>query len=341
MIITRTPYRISFFGGGSDYPSWYAQHGGCVLGATINKYCWLTVRKPPPFGKPYKLIYSRTEECDCVGDIQHPAIRATIEDLGYRGEMELFHSSDLPARSGVGSSSAFVVGLINAIRTLYPDEEDKKHLFSRWDVAREAMWIEQIMLNETVGSQDQILCSYGGFRIIDFPREGNPTGRDICKFQQEIESCARVLERHLLLFYTGIQRTASDVASGYVPDLTGEHEKTIRVLMEMVDEGAEIIRGISRGKSPDRFGVLLDRAWNVKKLLKGVTTPEINSLYSKAYIAGALGGKIMGAGGGGFLLFYVPLDRQKAVREALKGLVEVPFKFEYDGSCVVYNRKES
>lgn len=331
MIITRTPFRISFFGGGSDYPAWFTQHGGAVLGATIDKYCWLTVRKSPPFGKPYKIVYAKTEESDCIGDIAHPAVRETLTYMGYPERLEVYHTSDLPARSGMGSSSAFVVGLVKAIAAMHPEK------WNQWDVAESAIWIEQNILKETVGSQDQILCSYGGMNIIDFPKQGEPSVYYTFLDGFDAKHCARILEQRLLLFYTGVQRTASDVASAYVPKLVGDYEAATKQLMGMVNEGAQILRGIARGENPDAFGYLLDRAWQVKKQLKGVTTPEIEAVDKRAYDAGALGLKVLGAGGGGFVLLYVPSDKQAAVREALKDLKETPFHFEWEGSKVVYN----
>lgn len=339
MIVSRTPFRISFFGGGSDYPQWYTKNGGRVLGATIDKYCWITVRKSPPFGKPYKVVYSKVEESNCVGEIQHPAIRETLADLEYPGPTEIIHSSDLPARSGVGSSSAFVVSLIRALTALYPEdwEEFGQGYWSKWRVAEEAIHIEQNILKENVGSQDQILCSFGGLNVIEFSTQGRFSIHPVFDNKFDEERCTRVLEDRLLLFYTGIQRTASDVASGYTLDLAHKYESIIYRMIDIVNDGTKVLQNIARGGDPDIFGILLDQAWNLKRKLKGVSTPEIDLLYNKASEMGSLGGKIMGAGGGGFLLLYVPLDKQKNVRDVLKGLVEVPFKFEYNGSVIAYN----
>ena len=337
MIITRTPYRISFFGGGSDYPCYYKEHGGLVLGTTIDKYCWIVVRKAA-FGSRYRVIYSMMEQTFCIAEIEHPAIRRTLEYMSCpEGPLEIVHMSDLPARSGVGSSSAFVVGLIHALGNeklgVWNTEKDPDFLGGYWTkdkLAQAAICVEQDFLKETVGSQDQILTSFGGLRKIIFSRDGKWM-TDLVDIPLFVR---RKLESNLLLFYTGVQRTASDVASSYVPEISGRSSIVSR-LVEMVDIG---IRFLEDGKLDD-FGELLDEAWFVKRLLneRSVTSSEIDSIYNRAREAGALGGKLLGAGGGGFFLLYVPRDKQEKVRAALQGLTEVPFLFEDQGTLVAYN----
>lgn len=341
MIISRTPYRISFFGGGTDYPSWYQQHGGKILGAAIDKYCWLVLREPSPFGKPYKIVYSKTEEQDCIGEIEHPAVRETLMYMGAPEKMEIYHTSDLPARSGVGSSSAFIVGLTAAL-DLYSQEIEQKfgkecncqscqsdgpyQLMSPQDSAESAIWVERNILGETVGCQDQYLCAYGGFRAIEFPKVGPVVvGYDITRPGANGNNL-EPLQQHLMLFYTGTQRTATDVASAYVDKLSTKYEMAMKCTLDLVDKGIEAVN------EPHKFGQLLDDAWHLKRQLPGVTNPVIDELYDKAWHAGAWGGKVLGAGGGGFLLFCVPPEKHQSVRSALGGLKEVTFRFENEGT---------
>lgn len=337
MIITRTPYRLSLFGGGSDYSQWYEQHGGKVLGAAINHYCWLVVREAPSFGKAFKVIYAKMEECESVDSIGHPAVRETLRDMGHTDRLEIYHSSDLPARSGVGSSSAFVVGLVQAIVALDPIYWYRECGWVKADIAEEAIYIEQTILKETVGSQDQILCTHGGINMIEFSKDGKVILTPVFDNEEDRKRCAKILEERLLLFYTGVQRTASDVASGYVEQLSSKYEAVMRGVVDLVDKGVEVLKGIAKGDNPDRLGNLLDDSWHLKKQLPGVTNRAIDDLYLRAWDAGAMGGKVMGAGGGGFLLLYVPLEKQAAVRQALEELIEVSYKFDYDGVSVVYD----
>lgn len=333
MIVTRTPFRLSFFGGGSDYPQWYRQHGGAVLGATIDKYCWLVVRRPSIFGKPYKIVYAKTEVKDSVEEIEHPAVRETLADMGGVARCEIYHTSDLPAYSGVGSSSAFVVGLVKALTELEPNPMDYE--WTREDVAETAVHIEQERLKETVGSQDQYLCCLGGFNVVCFPKEGLPVVKPVFWSQADAIECSQVLEQHLMLFYTGVQRIASDVASSYV-DKFADHKVIIDQMVEMVDLGVDELRSIAKGGSPLEFGHLLDAAWSYKKFLSpNISTQEIDRIYTIAKENGAIGGKLLGAGGGGFLLLCVPPDNKDKVRKALSHLKEVPFHFEHEGCKVL------
>ena len=327
MIITRTPYRISFFGGGSDYPQWYKQHGGAVLAATINKYCWIAVRPPTKFGPKFKVVYSKVEEVDDIEKIEHPAVRECLRHCGFAEKgCEVHHWSDLPARSGMGSSSAFVVGLLKGLQTLNDSYADPKTLMMF------ATYIEQDILKETVGSQDQAECAYGGLNHIVFYPAGDI---DVSPaLTPGVSSYNTILEfsDYLLLFYTGVQRTASDVASGYVEEMC-KNNVFMEELIEMVDTG----RVALQERDFREFGFLLREGWEVKRGLKGVTSAKIDEVYTAALNAGALGGKILGAGGGGFLLVFAESSQQASVREALKELKEVPFEFDNTGSVVVYD----
>ncbi len=324
MIICRTPFRISFIGGGTDYPAWYRTHGGEVLAATIDKYCYLTCRHLPPFFEHrIRLVYRQIELCKTVDDIRHPAVRAVLKFLKLERGIELHHDGDLPARSGMGSSSAFTVGLLHALHALCGEMPTKKQL------AAESIYIEQDVLQETVGSQDQVMAAYGGLKHVQFPPNGEITVMPM------ILPCARVaeLKAHLMLFYTGIGRTASDVAKSYVEEI-GTHRRQLRVLKDLVGEAIDILTG---GKDIELFGHLLHEAWQVKHSLSArVSNREVDSIYERARAAGAIGGKLTGAGGGGFLLLFVPPDKHATVIEALDGYLFVPFDFEGSGSQIIF-----
>lgn len=322
MLITRTPFRISFFGGGTDYPVWYREHGGSVIATTIDKYCYISCRSLPPFFEHRtRVVYSKIENCRTIDEIQHPAVREVLRFLRIERGVEIHHDGDLPARSGMGSSSAFTVGLLNALYAL------QGMMISRTQLATESIYIEQEVLKEAVGSQDQVAAAYGGFNHVIFHQSGEISVRPIIlptARRHELEQC-------IMLFYTGIKRTAADVASSY--DLTGKRRQ-LRSLRDMVEEALEIICG-----SGDicRIGDLLHEGWVAKRSLSDqVSSPEIDALYEAARSAGALGGKLTGAGGGGFLLLFVPPDRQRGVREALNALIHVPFSFETSGSEVIF-----
>lgn len=328
MIISRTPFRISFFGGGTDYPGWYREHGGAVLAATIDKYCYLSVRYLPPFFEHrIRLVYSRIENCQGIDDIEHPAVRETLRFLGMDRGLEVHHDGDLPARSGMGSSSAFTVGLLNAVYALRGEMPGKRRL------AAEAIMLEQEQLRENVGSQDQVSAAYGGFNHISFLPNGDFTVRPMTLASSRI----RDLNDHLMLFYTGIKRTASDVAGSYVPALD-EKRRQLRIMKDLVDEGIDIL---ASNRDLRVFGELLNEGWQVKRSLgERVTNPLVEDLYGRARANGAIGGKLLGAGGGGFMLLFVPPERQPGVREALDSLIEVPFNFENAGSQIIFCDQE-
>jgi D-glycero-alpha-D-manno-heptose-7-phosphate kinase len=324
MIICRTPYRVSFFGGGTDYPGWYRQHGGAVLAATIDKYCYLTCRHLPPFFEHrLRVVYRKIEQCSRVDDIQHPTVRETLRFLRIDRGVELHHDGDLPARSGMGSSSAFTVSLLHALHAL------KGEITTKHQLAREALHIEQDVLGETVGSQDQVLAAHGGLRHVRFQPDGEievgplvlPPGR------------LAELRSHLLLVYTGIARTAADVARSYVVGIE-TRRRQLRIMKELVDEALSVLTG---GLNLLPFGELLHEAWLAKRSLSPlVSNPEVDGLYDRALAAGALGGKLTGAGGGGFLLLFAPPDRHADVLAALDGRIHVPFEFESAGSQIIF-----
>jgi D-glycero-alpha-D-manno-heptose-7-phosphate kinase len=324
MIISRTPYRISFFGGGTDYPSWYLNHGGAVLAATIDKYCYLTCRYLPPFFEHrYRIVYSKIEMINHVDDIIHPSVRETLKFLGIERGIELHHDGDLPARSGMGSSSAFTVGLLHALHSL------QGRMVSKHQLAMEAIHIEQTVLSETVGSQDQVMAAYGGLDHVRFLQSGDVVVRPLIMNRSRIN----LLNDHLMLFYTGIKRTASEVASSYVDDI-GSRRRQLRILSDLVDEGVETLCGTN---DLSRFGELLNEAWQAKRSFSPmVSSSYIDQLYAKAISAGALGGKLLGAGGGGFMLFFVPPEYQANVAQQLAGLIQVSFRFEFSGSQIAY-----
>lgn len=328
MIITRTPYRISFFGGGTDYPGWYREHGGAVLSTTIDKYCYLTARYLPPFFEHrIRVVYSRIESCNRVDQIQHPAVREILKFLKIDRGIEIHHDGDLPARSGMGSSSAFTVGLLNALYALNGRMAGKQQL------AKEGIMIEQEVLKETVGSQDQVNAAYGGFNHILFHQSEEISVRPIILPQVR----QRELASNLMLFYTGIARTADKVAGSYVPSLE-QKRRQLRILRDMVDEAMSILCGNGDLKG---FGELLHESWLVKSSISDkISNSDIDQAYNAARSKGAVGGKITGAGGGGFLLLFVPPSCQPAVREALKDLLHVPFTFEGAGSQVIFYDEE-
>ncbi|MEG4277556.1 hypothetical protein QUA62_08750 [Microcoleus sp. MON1_C1] len=324
MIISRTPFRISFFGGGTDYPAWYHQHGGAVLAVSINKYCYLTCRYLPPFFEHrIRLVYSKIESCQSFEEISHPAVREILRHLQVERGLEIHHDGDLPARSGMGSSSAFVVGLLHALYALQGQMPSKQQL------TKESIFIEQQALKETVGSQDQVSAAYGGLNHISFLPNGEISVRPMTLTQERIQH----LNSHLMLFYTGIKRTASDIAGSYVTDLDAKRRQ-LRIIKDLVEESIAILNS---NQPLTGFGELLHEAWQAKRSLSDkVSNPEVDDLYATARTAGAIGGKLTGAGGGGFLLLFVPPAQQQEVREKLSKLIHVPFNFEFSGSQIIF-----
>ena len=324
MIITRTPFRISFFGGGTDYPGWYRDHGGAVLATTIDKYCYISLRCLPPFFEhKHRIVYSRIENVHHNDEIEHPAVRAVLNWANVVDGLEIHHDGDLPARSGLGSSSAFTVGLAHALYGL------RGQMASKQALAKDAIHIEQDLIGENVGSQDQVSAAYGGFNRIDFYRDDSFDVAPVILPGRRLED----LRDHLLLCFTGLSRIADKVAKSQIDNFKNR-ETELKRMREMVDEAIAILAD-SR-TSIDEFGKLLDLSWKYKRSLSDqVSKPEIDQIYDEAMRAGAIGGKLLGAGGGGFMLLFAKPEKHAAIRERLKKLVHVSFNFDDSGSRVV------
>ena len=330
MIITRTPLRVSFFGGGTDYPVWYREHGGAVIATTIDKSCYITCRRLPPFFEYHSRIsYSKVENVGRNEAIEHPSVRGCLQCLDMQEGVEIHHVADLPARTGLGTSSAFTVGLLQGLYALKEQMRDKHTL------AMEAIHVEQDLIGEAVGSQDQVSAAYGGFNRIEFRTDGGVEVKRILASQNRFAE----LERHLALYFTGFSRTASEVAQEQLR-VTPQKKTELKMMGQLVDEAEAILTGSAR--SLDDFGRLLHESWQIKRTLTGkITNPSIDELYSAGISAGALGGKLLGAGGGGFMLFYVPPERRQALRARLQKLLCVPFSFSSKGSQVVVYEPEA
>jgi D-glycero-alpha-D-manno-heptose-7-phosphate kinase len=324
LIISKTPFRISFFGGGTDYPNWFANHGGAVLSTTINKFCYLSVRKLPPFFEHrYRVVYSNIELVDDVSEIEHPVVRAVLDLKNVKDGIEVHHFADLPARSGLGSSSSFTVGLLNAINALGGKMTPREAL------AREAVQVEHDILKENVGWQDQISASFGGLNRIEFSTDGKFSVTPMILPKTRIDE----LDASVMLFFTGVSRYATNIAKEIIDNFK-VRESQLHRMREMVDEGCEILG--RKNWALEDFGSLLDESWKLKRsLASNVTSDLIDDIYSAAMDAGAIGGKLMGAGGGGFMFFIVPKDRQKAVRERLAKILHVEFGFDNSGTEIM------
>jgi len=324
MIITKTPYRISFFGGGTDHPAWFKEHGGKVLATTFNKYCYISVRELPQFfDHKFRIVYSTIESVEKIDQIKHPSVRETLNYLDIKKGLEIHHDGDLPARSGLGSSSSFTVGLVNAINALRGIYSSKK------DLANSAIHIEQDLINECVGSQDQISAAYGGMNQLIFNHDGSFSVDPMVLHKDRKNE----LNKHLMLFFTGISRFSSDISETNVSNMNNCTSQ-MSDLFSMVDEGASILK--NPNTSIDEFGKLLNEAWKIKKNLSDkVSNSYVDEIFMAAMSAGAIGGKILGAGGGGFVIFFVKPQDQQAVRMKLKDLVYVPFEFENRGCQIV------
>jgi|SRR5579859_340493 len=329
MIITRTPLRISFFGGGTDYPIWFREFGGSVLSTTIDKCCYITCRRLPPFFEYHSRVsYSKVENVNQNGAFEHPSVRGCLQYMGIDEGVEIHHVADLPARTGLGTSSAFTVGLLQGLHALKDQMRDKHAL--AWD----AIQVEQEVLKEAVGAQDQVSAAYGGFNRINFNTDGS---FDVSQVIISRERLA-VLEQHLALYFTGFARTASEVAKEQVR-MTPHRKQELEKMLQMVNEAEGIVTNPNR--SLDEFGSLLDETWQLKRTLtKNITNNSLDEIYEAGRSAGALGGKLLGAGGGGFMLFFVPPERREALRMRLKNLLCVPFKFSNRGSHVVVYEPE-
>ena len=323
MIITKTPFRMSFFGGGTDMESFFKENGGSVLSTTFDKYCYVNVRHLPRFFEySTELSYSKTERVTNIDDIEHPAIRNAMKMLDMH-EIRLTYEADLPARSGLGTSSSFAVGMLNAFYALKGKYASKKQL------ADEAIYLERVLCNEAGGWQDQIAASFGGFNRIDFNADGYTVHPVIVSPQRKQQ-----LNNNLMMFFTGFTRFSSEIQKANKLDDESK-TKQLKQMLTLVDEAENILT--DQSKDLDDFGRLLDVTWKLKRQTgKSVSTSNIDNLYDKGISAGALGGKLLGAGGGGFLVFYVTPEKQAAVKEAMEDLLYIPFKFEDSGTQVIY-----
>jgi D-glycero-alpha-D-manno-heptose-7-phosphate kinase len=328
MIITKTPFRMSFFGGGTDMEEYFKENGGAVLSTTFDKYCYVNVRHLPRFfDYSSEISYSKTERVTDINDIQHPAVREAMKMLDMQ-EIRLTYEADLPARSGLGTSSSFAVGMLHAFYALKGKYADKKKL------ADEAIYLERVLCNEAGGWQDQIAASFGGFNRINFNADGYEVLPVIISPERK-----RKLNDNLMMFFTGFTRFSSDVQKANIASGTDDKQTRLKKMYELVYEAEAVLTDKTRDL--DDFGRLLDITWRLKKGTGGaVSTDSIDSLYEKGIVAGALGGKLLGAGGGGFLVFYVQLEKQKAVREAMSDLMYIPFKFEESGTRIIHYSPE-
>lgn len=318
---------MSFFGGGTDLPEFYREHGGAVLSTTFDKYCYVNVRHLPRFfDYSTELSYSKIERVTEIGDIQHPAVREAMRMLDMR-EIRLSYEADLPARSGLGTSSSFAVGMLNAFYALKGKYADKKKL------ADEAIYLERVLCKEAGGLQDQIAAAFGGLNLIRFHADGYTVNPVIASLDRK-----QRLNESLMLFFTGFSRFSADIQTEtgrVIRDKTAE----LKEMLALVDEAERVL---TSGMALDEFGRMLDHSWKLKRGISAkISTDSIDALYAKAIRAGALGGKLLGAGGGGFLLFYVEKEHQDAVRAALADLLYVPFSFENTGTRVIFYDPES
>lgn len=324
MIISRTPHRISFLGGGTDYPDYYMQHGGKVLGAAIDKYCYLNVRKLPPFfTHKHRIVYSKSENVQTLDEIQHPSVQAVLKHLNVDYGTSIHHDGDIPARSGMGSSSAFTVGLLKSMHALHGKYTSKE------DLTRESIYVEQELIKENVGSQDQTFAVYGGFNLIEFQKNGEIEVNPIIIQPERMQ----VFESSLMLYFSGLSRFSSKIAEEQVKN-TSLNIRKLDKMKNLVDQAVQIIA--DEKNDLNDFGSLLNETWHVKKQLSSkISNGLIDDIYEKALSSGAIGGKLLGAGGGGFMLFYVPPEKQAGVKQSLKDYLHVPFKFDFEGSKVI------
>lgn len=325
MIISRTPFRVSFFGGGTDYPAWYREHGGAVLSVAINKYCYITCRYLPPFfDYKYRVRYYLREEANSLQEIQHPSVRECLTFSQLDKGVDIVHHADLPARSGLGSSSTFTVGLLHALYALKHEMPTKREL------ALNAIHIEQDRLQESVGSQDQTAAAFGGFNRIDFGGTNEISVRPMIIAPKKLT----MLEQNIMLLFTGFSRTASEIAKTQIERIQVRTNE-LNHMMRLVDDATGILQ--DNGNDLDDFGRLLHEQWLLKRGLSAqISNSEIDAIYETGLGAGALGGKLLGAGGGGFMLFYVRPEEQNKVRDALKHLLYVPTRFDHLGSQIIY-----
>jgi D-glycero-alpha-D-manno-heptose-7-phosphate kinase len=330
VIISRTPFRVSFFGGGTDYPAWVEEEGGAVLSTTIDKYCYISCRELPPFFPTrHKIVWSHIETVNQIREILHPCVREGLRFLGFddsRG-LEIHHQGDLPARSGMGSSSSFAVGLIHSLRSLHKLPCGKELL------AQMAIQLEQKELKENGGYQDQVAVAHGGLNLLKFL----PGGEIEVKAVEISSERIKALQSRLLLYYLGFSRQSSDIASQVMATIP-QRKIELRKMRGLVDVGLGILES---SQDLDDFGRLLHETWQLKRqLANSVTNAVVDEVYQTALSNGALGGKLLGAGGTGFMLFYVPDDHQAKVKQALSKLLNVPFAFESNGSTIIHSSED-
>ncbi len=328
MIISKTPFRVSFFGGGTDYPVWLKHHKGAVLATTIDKYCYIFTRRLPPFFEfRSRILYSFIELVKENKHIKHPSVRECLKFMSIKDGIEIHHDGDLPARTGLGSSSSFTVGLLNTLYAL------KGRIISQDELARVAIKVEQELLKENVGSQDQICAAIGGFNLIEFNNNKDFHVTPITVNPKRLKE----FQSHLMLMYTGLSRTASEIAATLVKT---SHRKTkeLQTIYDFVFDGIKILGG--NGPITE-FGKLLHESWKLKRSLTDkITTPEIDAIYSAAMKSGAIGGKLLGAGGGGFMLIFAEPGAQPKIKKKLSKYLHVPFRFDNSGSRLIYYRGE-
>jgi D-glycero-alpha-D-manno-heptose-7-phosphate kinase len=329
MIICRTPLRVSFFGGGTDYPAFYEENGGAVLSTTINKYSYITCRYLPPFfDYKYRIRYTKREETQSISEIEHPSVRECLQYVDLDGGVEIQHNADLPAMSGLGSSSAFTVGLLNALYAL------KGRMVTKRQLALDAIHVEQDRIKENVGSQDQTIAAFGGFNKIEFGGPQRIVVYPITIDQDKLVS----IQEHLMLFFTGFPRSASEIAGELIRSVPSRKAE-LTAMVGLVDDALDALNG-SRDRLAD-FGRLLHETWRIKRsLTPRIASPFVDEVYEAGMQAGALGGKLLGAGTGGFMLFFVEPELQLGVRERLNKLLYVPFEFHSLGSQIVYYATE-
>lgn len=335
MIISKTPYRISFFGGGSDYPEWYLKNGGIVLSSTINKYIYISCRELPPFFRhKHRLVYSKVELIKDVSQIKHPVVKKVFENIFNKSitkGLEIHYDGDFPSRSGIGSSSSFIVGLLNALNNFYNFKRSKNFL------ANQSIFLEQKILNETVGSQDQIAATYGGFNEIIFNKNGRIDVNPLIKEKKILKK----LENNMMLVFAGVRKktkTANYVAKTYVQNLNKSKKKNINEIIQH----AKIAKNLIIERNFDDFGILLNETWKAKReLSKFVSSDKLDFIYNLGIKNGALGGKLLGAGGAGFFLFYIPKNKRDIFLRSFKKFTCIPFKFEQEGSTIIFNDKRN
>jgi D-glycero-alpha-D-manno-heptose-7-phosphate kinase len=329
MVISQTPYRISFFGGGTDYPTWYRENGGATLSTTIDKYCYISCRYLPPFFEhKHRIVYSLSEEVNEIDEIMHPAAREAFRFMNVERGVEVHHDGDLPARAGLASSSAFTVGMLHALYALSGRMVTKKQL------ANDAIHVEQELIKENVGSQDQVAAAFGGFNHIEYSHDGSIRVTPIIVDKGRLDD----LQNHIMLYFTGFSRLASNIAEEQIRKIPSLG-KELSSIQEMVNTAISILG--DEYKSIDEFGKLLHESWLLKRgLTSRITNDVIDDIYRAARRAGALGGKLLGAGGGGFMIFFAKPEIQPAIRRELDSLLHVPFQFEASGSQIVFYQSE-